>query len=243
MTDVDLSKKPTATLQDTIAELKFLVGVDDFDGAWKSVHQVYNYDRGNTTLTELDRMKTSLKARRKKAVFNIVRYIFLFWKRMLKAGQNMVVTAQQYTEGFDLVESEDQMIQTLVRTSDHPAFPYNWENAIWRVVNKKIYSKPGYGNLDILTCHVECWVRDHEEEWDFSIPVKFLDPDYDFEADEKFMDDLDQVRYDSVYHHLFDIVDMDERRAIIKLLPKELIESIVNITGRKMPSLEDLSGR
>jgi hypothetical protein len=221
------------SVRDTIKEIQLLVGLDT---PWKSTKEVYHYDPGNTTLKQLSKYNGTLKARQTEAARNIVRYIYRFWVRMLEWGGDAVSTAQYYAKGFEVVESAEQMAETLVRSKQYPAFPWHWEEATWRVVHRPVYGKKEYGEQEILSCYVTCWVRDHEEEWEFSLPVKFLEPDYDFKADAMFMDDLDQTRCNSVYSTLFRMNDLKQQREIIKILPEDVISKVLRINGRSMPS-------
>lgn len=228
----DLPKEPTMSVRDTIKELQLLAGTYD---PWKTAEDFYHYDPSNTTLKQVSEYKGTLKARQAEAAQNIVRYIYRFWVRMLEWGGDAVSTAQYYAKGFTVVESPEQVAETLVRSKQHPAFPWHWEEATWRVVHRPVYGKKEYGEQEILSCCVTCWVRDHDEEWEFSIPVKFLEPDYDFKADAMFVDDLDQTRYNSIYSTLFRLNDLKQQREIIQSLPQELVERILAINGHHLP--------
>lgn len=241
MNSMDLFKEPTMSVENTVNEIKLLAGSYE---TWKGAEEVYNYDRENTTLKQLDNMKNSLKIRQREAVHNLVRYIYLFWKRMIEMGDDAVSTAKQYkyTYGFDnFAESDESMVQMLVRTKEKPAFPWNWENAVWRVENRESRLNKEYcENMRVLYCHVTCWVRDHDEDWEFSIPIKFLDPNYDIKSDGLFMKDYELTRYNSLYRKLFLTTDREKQRKIIKLFSPEIINCMLKVEDRDISGYEDL---
>lgn len=246
MDDKDLAKKPTHTIEEWLEELKKIKGA--YDSREEQLAFALSYfgrSPDNVTLGEADRLRKEYLQKYQEFAFDLVRYVYNFWDKMVKAGKDVLFTAKMFTSGFCDILFDGDFRSAFVSTKDYRYAAWNWQNAritreeqCYWFVNENLDDKGIV--IDSIKVHVTCYCRDHEDEWDFAIPVRFLDPNYDYTKDEDFMKQLKSTEIDNVYFDMFCRKKISYERQVLDILKKypgamqELVE-LANVDVSRYP--------
>lgn len=231
----DLAKKPTHTIEEWLEELKKIKhAYDSKEEQLAFALSYFGRSPDDVTLGEADRLRKEYLQKYQEFAFDLVRYVYNFWDKMAKAGKDVLLTAKKFTSGFQDILFDQDFRSAFVSTEHFRYASWNWQNASITRTNR--------GRVDTIQVHVTCWCRDHEDEWDFSIPTRFLDPNYDYIKDEDFMKDLGSTQVDSIYFDMFCRKKISYEKQVLDILkkyPSAMLElaDLANIDANRYPLL------
>jgi len=245
----DLAKKPTLTVEEWLEELKKIKhAYDSREEQLAFALSYFGRSQDDVTLGEADRLRKEYLQKYQEFAFDLVRYVYNFWDKMVKAEKDVLFTAKMFTDGFqDILFDDGDFKCAFVSTKDYRYAAWNWQNAnitrgeqcYWSV--KENPDDKGIV-IDSIKVHVTRWCRDHEDEWDFAIPVRFLDPNYDYTKDEDFMKTLGSTQVDSIYFDMFCRKKISYEKQVLDILkkyPSAMLElaDLANIDANRYPLL------
>lgn len=248
MDDKDLAKKPTHTVEEWLEELKKIKhAYNSREEQLAFALSYFGRSPDDVTLGEADRLRKEYLQKYQEFAFDLVRYVYNFWDKMVKAGKDVLFTAKMFTGGFCDIIFDDDFRCAFVSTENHRYAAWNWQNASITRGNQRYWSVKENPDdkgivIDSIKVHVTCWCRDHEDEWDFTIPVRFLDPNYDYTKDEDFMKQLKSTEVDSAYFDMFCRKNIMYESQVLDILKKypgamqELVE-LANVDVSRYPFL------
>lgn len=245
----DLAKKPTHTVEEWLEELKKIKhAYNSREEQLAFVLSYFGRSPNDVTLGEADRLRKEYLQKYQEFAFDLVRYVYNFWDKMVKAGKDVLFTAKKFTSGFqDILFDDGDFRCAFVSTENHRYAAWNWQNARITRVNHRYWpimakSDKDCSKVDSIEVLVTCCCRDHEDEWDFIIPVRFLDPNYDYTKDENFIKELSSTQIDSVYFDIFCQKKISYEKQVLDILKKypgamqELVK-LANVDVSRYPFL------
>ena len=247
MTEKQLNDKPVLGFNAWRDEIK-RCGDPSID----AMHR-YDLDPDHTTISSLKRFTEELKQERKALIDETERYVYQFWKRLFNWDKKSVMVAMYGSKGFGSwarSDSEKDLLSEFVNCKaprydgcgqEERKCRWVWDNASIFIHNKVIGDVPFQGT-DFLCVDLTSEPREGEvDEWNFEIPLAWLNPDYVFKDDHEFMEKLNRFREEDAYDRIFRHNTPEQEKAILEVLKSHpnLVKELADKTGKRIKLPEE----
>ena len=183
---------------------------------------------------------------------DIRRYIYQFYARLEKAPlafKHLVINCRIGLSSTDLNAvaarlGDVKVMQSFNGTPVMERCKWDWDNAQVKIDKRSIFIEGKRREKDCLDISITTFPDNYGSTDDahYSMPVDFLDPNYDYASDPDFKDIESDLKVDSVYDEVFRHNHLEEERELLKVIAsnKEVMKGLVKAIGKdKVKALRD----
>lgn len=234
MTEADLKKRPVWSIG------MIRVGVEENGDPNKiDVFKIYQKDKKETTYAEYEKLLRLAEKDRHRMITDIRRYIYQLFERVQKGNLAFKYTLNDFRTGFEVcnlyaVAKRLGDIQNNYRLTDR--CKWDWGSAVMKIWNRDYHICGKKYTEETLFIDVP----EDDEHGDYytanySIPLKFLRPKYDFENDPVYKENMARFKNEAAYDELFRHNDVYGEDTILKILKAhpEVIKEIEKALGKE----------
>lgn len=245
MIEKDLKKPARYTIASIVQQVK------DY-GVPASALDYFGLDPDHTTISTLHRKEKELEHLRSCLMDDIRRYIYQFYARLEKAPlafKHLVINCRIGLSSTDLNAVTTRLGDVKVMQSFNGApvmerCKWDWDNAQVKIDKRSIFIEGKRREKDCLDISITTFPDNYGSTDDahYSMPVDFLDPNYDYSSDPDFKDIESDLKVDSVYDEVFRHNHLEEERELLKVIAsnKEVMKGLVKAIGKdKVKALRD----
>lgn len=245
MIEKDLKKPARYTIASIVQQVKdygVAVGALDY----------FRLDPDHTTISTLRRKEKELEHLRGCLMDDIRRYIYQFYARLEKAPlafKYLVTNCRVGLNSTDLNAVTARLGDVKIMQSFNGApvmerCKWDWDNAQVKIDKRSIFIEGKRREKDCLDISITTFPDNYGSTDDahYSMPVDFLDPNYDYSSDPDFKDIESDLKVDSVYDEVFRHNHLEEERELLKVITsnKEVMKGLVKAIGKdKVKALRD----
>ena len=245
MTERDLKKPARYSITSLIGQVK------DY-GVPASALDYFQLDPDHTTISTLRRKEKELDHLRGCLMDDLRKLIYQFYARLEKAPLafkylvNKCRTGLADTSLSAIVQATGdlEVMNSFNGTSVMERCKWDWDNAQVKIDKHPIFIEGKRRDKDCLDISISTFpdTNGRTEDAHYSMPVDFLDPNYDYFSDPDFKDIEECLRVDSVYDEVFHHNRLFEERELLQVIAsnKEVMKGLVKAIGKdKVKALRD----
>lgn len=234
MTEADLNKKPVWPIG------MIRVGVEENGNPDKlDVFKIYHKDKKDTTYAEYEKLLRLAEKDRHRMITDIRRYIYQLFERVQYGNLAFKYTLNDFHTGFEVcnlyaVAKRLGDVQNNYRLTDR--CKWDWSSAVMKIWNRDYHI--GGKKYTEETLFIDVHEDDEHGDYytaNYSIPLKFLHPKYDFENDPVYKKNMTRFKNEAAYDGLFrhsTVADEDAMLEILKAHP-EVVKEIEKALGKE----------